>query len=115
MKKLLSVIIAFVLATFAFTGCSMKNNTDNENPAPSADGRVKDNRNLTPAEYTMMNTVGTDALGRYFTEAAVIRRIRNTSVYGIRSGSVSIPNSRRLFTTTANCCLPKKVKPRSNP
>lgn len=70
MKKLLSVIIAFVLATFAFTGCSMKNNTDNENPVPSADGRVKDNRNLTPAEYTMMNTVGTDALGRYFTEAA---------------------------------------------
>lgn len=37
---------------------------------PSADGRITDDRNLTPAEYTMMNTVGTDELGRYFTEAS---------------------------------------------
>lgn len=70
-----------ILALFAAAGCgdmsgndslsdSEKNESLNESSSTTQDGRIDDDRDLTPAEYTLLNTVGTDALGRYFNEAS---------------------------------------------
>ncbi len=77
--KLLSLLFAgaFMLN---FTGCfsNNSNNNDGGNGNNGGNGgggtggdstRITDTRGLTPEEYTVMNTVGTDALGRVISEA----------------------------------------------
>lgn len=47
-------------------GCGKKSETSD---SAGTTARVTDTRNLTPEEYTFLNTVGTDALGREISEA----------------------------------------------
>lgn len=62
MKKI-CVLLVFIMV-FSLFACS-------GNPSTSTGGgNTPSETSFTPEEYTLMNTVGTDALGRYFGEAA---------------------------------------------
>lgn len=70
MKKWMSAALAAILG-LSVTACSGgKVPESSGGKDPSSDARITDNRGLSAEEYTVMNTVGTDALGRYFGEAA---------------------------------------------
>lgn len=62
MKKLLTVLLAGAMC-FAMAAC------DNGGGGGGNVTRTIDRRTLTPEEYTALNTVGTDALGRVISEA----------------------------------------------
>ena len=66
MKKLLIILLAGVMC-FTMTACDNKKPSDGDGTATVE--RSLDRRKLTPEQYTALNTVGTDALGRYIAEA----------------------------------------------
>lgn len=66
MKKLLAILLAGVFC-MGCLACGNKEKTD-EPPQPETIKRVADKRTLTPEEYTLLHTVGTDKYGREITE-----------------------------------------------
>ncbi len=70
MKRKIAAALAAVLC-LSFCSCSGGGDQSSQSGGSSGTvDRVADARNLSAGEYTVLNTVGTDALGRYFGEAA---------------------------------------------
>lgn len=72
MKRLFCAVCAGVMA-LSMVGCGGGGNNSSSSENRNDITRVADTRNLTPEEYTIMNTVGTDALGRTIKEADKVK------------------------------------------